>query len=103
MPGRSGDIVVAYKPGLSTEAPRITRYVEQHSGPYDADRRVPINFWRAGGVAERREGSVNTVDIAPTLANAIGLRPPADLDGRCLDLTVLGLAPCGAGTAAAKP
>ena len=85
MPGRSGDIVVAYKPGLATEAPRITRYVEQHSGPYDADRRVPIIFWRRGMAASDRPDAIETVDIMPTLAATIGLAiDPASIDGECL-------------------
>lgn len=30
--------------------------------------------------------SVETVDIAPTLAATIGLAVPVEIDGRCLDL-----------------
>jgi hypothetical protein len=36
------------------------------------------------------------VDIAPTLAHAVGLPAPAGLDGRCLDLDGPAGTPCPA-------
>jgi len=46
-----------------------------------ADVRVPIFFWGAG-VGPRVVGRpVRTVDIAPTLARRIGVRPTEPLDG----------------------
>jgi arylsulfatase A-like enzyme len=43
-------------------------------------------FWWPGVKAHARFLPVETVDIAPTLAAALGLTPPADIDGRCLAL-----------------
>ena len=54
--------------------------------PHDLDRRVPIVFWWPGAPAQTRMLPVATTDIAPTLANIIGITAPADLDGRCLDI-----------------
>jgi arylsulfatase A-like enzyme len=47
---------------------------------------VPILFWRPGGQGQERFWQIRTVDIAPTLANLIGVAAPATVDGRCLDL-----------------
>lgn len=86
MAGRSGDIVLAYQPGITVAPARLTSYIEGHSGPYDLDRRVPIVFWWPGAPAQTRILPVATTDIAPTLAHIVGIGAPADLDGRCLDL-----------------
>jgi arylsulfatase A-like enzyme len=57
---------------------------------------VPIIFWRPGAQGQERLLPIRTVDIAPTLAGALRVDAPADLDGRCLDIAALGLAPCPA-------
>lgn len=92
-PDRSGDLLVLLKPGVTTiEAPG-PYYVETHGSPWDYDRRVPILFWRnpaPSGAEGEMTGfeqplSVETVDIAPTLAALLGVPMPG-VDGRCLDL-----------------
>lgn len=84
-PERSGDLLVLLKSGVTTiEEPR-PGYVETHGSPWDYDRRVPILFWRKGMTGFEQPLSVQTVDIAPTLAATIGLSMPG-VDGRCLDL-----------------
>ena len=82
---RSGDILVLLKPRVTTIEKPSTGYVETHGSPWDYDRRVPILFWRRGMTGFEQPLSVETVDIAPTLAATIGL-PVKGLDGRCLDL-----------------
>jgi len=94
MAGRSGDIILAYQPGINVVPPRFTSFVESHSGPYDLDRRVPIVFWWPKAPAQTRMMPVTTTDIAPTLANVIGIETPADLDGQCLDLGRVGARAC---------
>jgi predicted AlkP superfamily pyrophosphatase or phosphodiesterase len=47
-PGRTGDILVAFKPNLVPATPSAT-YVSTHGSPWDYDRRVPILFWWKGG------------------------------------------------------
>jgi predicted AlkP superfamily pyrophosphatase or phosphodiesterase len=82
---RSGDLMVLLKPRVTTIVTPAPFYVETHGSPWDYDRRVPILFWRKGMAGFEQPLSVETVDIAPTLAATIGL-PVSGLDGRCLDL-----------------
>jgi predicted AlkP superfamily pyrophosphatase or phosphodiesterase len=96
MAGRSGDILLAYRQGITVATPRVTRFVESHAGPYDLDRQVPIVFWWRGAPAQSRILPITTTDIAPTLAHIAGIGAPADLDGRCLNLANFGIGPCSA-------
>lgn len=84
---RSGDIVIALKPRITPIADPTKGYVATHGSFWDYDRRVPILFWRKGMLGFEQPLSVETVDIAPTLAATIGLTLTAPkVDGRCLDL-----------------
>jgi predicted AlkP superfamily pyrophosphatase or phosphodiesterase len=82
-PGRSGDVLVAWKPYIawSDKGP----YLEDHSAPWDFDRRVPLIFWGPWKAA-RRDEPVALVDLAPTLAKELGLKPGEALDGVALSL-----------------
>ncbi|MEK9211337.1 alkaline phosphatase family protein [Sphingomonas sp. 2378] len=84
-PTRSGDLLILLKPRVTTIEEPAPGYVETHGSPWDYDRRVPILFWRKGMSGFEQPLSVETVDIAPTLAATIGLPMPG-VDGRCLDL-----------------
>ncbi len=84
-PTRSGDLLILLKPRVTTIENPAVGYVETHGSPWDYDRRVPILFWRKGMAGFEQPLSVETVDIAPTLAATIRL-PVRGLDGRCLDL-----------------
>jgi len=55
--------------------------VAAHQSPWTYDVRVPLVFWGAAFRAGRIDAPVRTVDLAPTLAAALGLRPPPDVDG----------------------
>jgi len=58
------------------------RYGTNHGSPYDYDTHVPLVFAGRGvahGIASTTP--VRTVDIAPTLAALLGIRPPNDIDG----------------------
>lgn len=84
--GRSPDVVAALQP-QSTLVPAIPgQLLAGHGVAWDYDRRVPMLFWWPGATLENRFLPVETVDIAPTLAGALGLKPPADIDGHCLPL-----------------
>ncbi|MBY8827706.1 alkaline phosphatase family protein [Hephaestia mangrovi] len=84
---RSGDLVVALKPRISPIEDPGKGYVATHGSFWDYDRRVPILFWRKGMTPFEQPLSVETVDIAPTLAALIHLPLAAPkMDGRCLDL-----------------
>jgi arylsulfatase A-like enzyme len=80
---RSGDILVAVKPFVVIGTPPAD-YLTNHGTPNAYDRRVPLIFWGPWKPAQRRE-PVRTVDLAPTLAHELGLRP-GKVDGKVLDL-----------------
>lgn len=84
--GRSGDLVIALKPRVTPIAGTEGGSVATHGSFWDYDRRVPILFWRKGMTGFEQPLSVETVDIAPTLASLIGVKVPVEIDGRCLDL-----------------
>lgn len=86
VPERSGDFIVALKPRITPIPDPTHGYVATHGSFWDYDRRVPMLFWRKGMVPFEQPLSVETVDIAPTLAATIGLAVPVEIDGRCLDL-----------------
>jgi Uncharacterized proteins of the AP superfamily len=87
---RSGDLVVLLKPyvtpyGKPTKVDQD--YISSHGSPWDYDRRVPIIFWWPGIQGFEQPAAVETVDIAPTLADLIGLKvAPNAMDGRVLQL-----------------
>jgi hypothetical protein len=85
-PSRSGDLVVALKPRVTPIPTPGPGYVATHGSFWDYDRRVPILFWRKGMTGFEQPLSVETVDIAPTLAALIHVPVPVQIDGRCLDL-----------------
>lgn len=80
VPGRSGDLLLAFKPYYY-----VGSGVAGHGHPYDYDRRVPLIFWGPWR-AERRTEPVRTVDLAPTLAKELGIKPTDTVDGRVLVL-----------------
>lgn len=55
-----------------------------HGTPWQADVQVPIVFWGAGVARGTVTRPVRTVDIAPTLARLLGIRPTERLDGVAL-------------------
>lgn len=82
VPGRSGDILLALAPFFTFDEPPD---VVSHGSPWDYDRRIPLVFWGPWR-PERRTEPVRTVDLAPTLAKELGLRPAEPVDGRPLVL-----------------
>ena len=58
-----------------------------HGTPNDHDAQVPILFWGPGIAAGQRSGTARVVDMAPTLAQRLGIRPLEALDGKVLPLT----------------
>lgn len=83
-PDRSGDLLVAFKPWVLFGIPPA-EYPAGHGSPYAYDRRVPLIFWGPWKAGERPE-PVRTVDLAPTLARELGLKP-GPVDGKALDLS----------------
>ncbi|NML06475.1 alkaline phosphatase family protein [Sphingomonas sp. G-3-2-10] len=85
-PSRSGDLLVVLKPRIMPISSPGPGYAATHGSIWDYDRRVPILFWRKGMTGFEHPLSVETVDIAPSLAGVLGIPVPVEIDGRCLDL-----------------
>lgn len=84
---RSGDILVAFAPGIATLPAVPGKLIMGHSSPYDFNRRVPLLFFGEGLPAQERAMPVRVVDLVPTLARWIGVSVPRSLlDGNCLEL-----------------
>jgi len=82
VPGRSGDLLVAFKPYVMVNDPA---HPGNHGHPQDQDRRVPLIFW-GPWKAEARLEPVRIVDLAPTLARELGIQPAGAVDGKPLEL-----------------
>lgn len=74
------DVMVSIRPFYYWAS---TRY-PTHGSPNDPDARVPILFYGAPFAPGVRPRFVRVVDMAPTLAAALGIRPTEPLDGRVL-------------------
>jgi arylsulfatase A-like enzyme len=55
--------------------------VASHGSPYDYDSNVPVIFYGAPFAPGQYSEFVRTVDIAPTLAEILGVKPLEKLDG----------------------
>jgi len=78
---RTPDIQLQGPPGwLVNNRPRGT----SHGSPHGYDTQVPIVFYGADVRPGRRFEAARTVDIAPTIAELLGLTPPPGIDGRSL-------------------
>ncbi len=86
---RSGDLVVQLDPtcqiGEDDPEHRLP-YVTGHGTPYAYDREVPLVFWGNGIGAGTVRGTARTIDIAPTLAQRLGLPAQPQWEGRALPL-----------------
>jgi len=63
--------------------PRGAR-IAMHGTPWDEDAWVPVVFWGARFQAGRYDTRVRVVDMAPTLAEVLGIRPLERVDGAVL-------------------
>jgi hypothetical protein len=81
-PVRSGDVMLSYHPEYveNFEADRGVSY----GSLYNYDALVPLGFYGPQFRAGEHEQMVEAVDLAPTLARAIGVAPPSSSTGRVL-------------------
>ncbi|RMG48513.1 MAG: alkaline phosphatase family protein [Acidobacteria bacterium] len=77
-PRRSGDVWLVFKPYYLES---VNPWGTSHGSPYDYDTHVPLIFLGAGVRSGRYGDFAATVDIAPTLADILGLHPAEPLDG----------------------
>jgi predicted AlkP superfamily pyrophosphatase or phosphodiesterase len=76
-PGGNIELVATLTSGSLWAAPLVA----SHGSPYDIDSRVPIVFYGPGITPGKYGDFVRTVDIAPTLALLLRVRPAEELDG----------------------
>ena len=62
--------------------------VAQHGTPHDFDSHVPIIFYGPGFKPGRYDQFARTVDMAPTLAQVLGVTPTEPLDGKPLTAAI---------------
>ncbi|MBI3951897.1 MAG: hypothetical protein HY314_15730 [Acidobacteria bacterium] len=77
-PERSGDVILVFKP-YYLEAP--SPFGTSHGSPYEYDSHVPLIFIGPAVKADRYNEVVATVDIAPTLAEILRVKPLNPIDG----------------------
>ena len=76
-PGTNVELVATQTPGTLW----TSTLVASHGSPYDTDSRVPVIFYGSGFTRGRFDDFVRTVDIAPTLATLLKLKPAGPVDG----------------------
>lgn len=81
-PIRSGDIYVVQKPYWFLQEGGALAVM--HGSPWRYDTYVPIIFAGAGLSGRTVDRPVRPVDVAPTLASALGIRPPSSTSGEPL-------------------
>ena len=79
--GASGDLILQIEPDCIVSSTGTT-----HGSLYDYDRSIPMVFYGFGVAAGEDLAPANSVDIAPTLVNVLGLPMPSNLDGKPLNL-----------------
>lgn len=84
---RSPDVQLRFKQWKLVDA---LSHGTSHGSPYSYDTHVPVLFFGAGVRPGMHERPVGTVDVAPTLAELLGVRRPEDLDGHSLASLVRG-------------
>lgn len=81
-PGRSGDVLLAYRPGF-VEYAGADRGIS-YGSMWNYDAQVPLLLKGPSFVPGRFDRTVEPTDIAPTLAAVAGLPAPAAATGRVL-------------------
>jgi len=79
-PDRSPDLLIQHEKYFLPSSGTGTT----HGSPYDYDAHVPMVFLIPGTNPSRIDERVATVDIAPTLADVLGVASPESIDGRSL-------------------
>ena len=83
-PELSGDVEFVLRPYWMLTS---TSSMTTHGSPHPYDTHVPVAFYGPAWVKPgRRDGRVEVADIAPTLAQVLGVRAPAASEGRALPL-----------------
>ena len=88
-PKRSGDIYLVFEPNVFISEFDGLTVASTHGSPWRYDTFVPVIFAGAGLPSKTISRSITPYDIAPTLANYLGVKPPSAAIGNPL-IEVLG-------------
>ena len=83
-PQRSGDVFVVFRPGWFINDADGLRVASTHGSPWRYDTYVPLLFAGPGIRPQQVARRVYTVDVAPTLAAYLGIKPPSGSEGQPL-------------------
>lgn len=83
-PERSGDVYVVFEPHWFVGDFDGLHVASHHGSPWSYDTYVPMIIAGPGIEAARVGRRVETVDLAPTLAAYLGIKPPSGARGRVL-------------------
>lgn len=78
---RSGDIMIALKPGWIEDIP----YCTDHNSGYSCNTHVPLMWYGWKVKKQKIFTQVNITDIAPTVSVALGTPPPPIVSGKVLE------------------
>jgi hypothetical protein len=81
---RSGDVFIVFEPNWFINDFDGLEVASTHGSPWNYDTYVPIVFAGAGLQPQTIDRRVHTVDIAPTLAAYLGIKPPSGSVGNVL-------------------
>ncbi|MFG0319595.1 MAG: alkaline phosphatase family protein [Planctomycetota bacterium JB042] len=82
-PRRSGDVMLRFAPHHHLDYLDVAPYVKaNHATQYDYDQRIPVVFLGAGVEGGTLADPFPSIDVAPTIAAAIGVPVPAGVAGR---------------------
>ncbi len=83
-PRRSGDVYVVFSPNCFISEFDGAAVAVTHGSPWRYDTFVPVIFAGAGLEPRTVYREIHTVDVAPTLAAAVGAKPPSGTRGHVL-------------------
>jgi len=83
-PKRSGDIYVVFEPNVFINDFDGLTVASTHGSPWRYDTFVPVMFAGAGLKPATVSRAVTPYDVAPTLANYLGVKPPSGAIGNTL-------------------
>ena len=95
-PTRSGDIYVVFEPNVFINDFDGLTVASTHGSPWRYDTFVPVIFAGTDLKARTVDRSITPYDVAPTLANYLGVKPPSGCIGNPLVEVVAGRGNSGA-------
>ena len=80
-PDRSGDIYIVFEPHWFVADLEGLQVASAHGSPWAYDTHVPVIFKGPGMAPKRISRRIETVDLAPTIAAFLRIKPPSGSRG----------------------